>query len=118
MNPSSVPHTERARSRMAGFSPIAFPITFGVTTMSIITCTMQNTATALASITQKFCPVSAALSNARNAVGIRAKVCRYGTRSMMPISIPRPIAIGKSIIVKPMQKSIPIISATSDCPRI
>ena len=31
---------------------------------------------ALARMTQKFCPVSAALSKARKAVGMRAKVCR------------------------------------------
>ena len=118
MNPSSVPHTERASNSMAGFSPMAFPMMRGVTTMSIMICTMQNTATALASITQKFCPVSAAFSRARKAVGIKAKVWRYGTRSMMPIRMPRPIAIGKSIMVNPMQNSIPMVSATSDCPRI
>ena len=117
MNPSREPHTDNDRSSMAGFIPIALPITLGVTIMSIIICTIANIATAEAKITQKFCPVSAAFIRARNAVGISAKVCRYGTRSSMPIRMPRPMAIGNPMIVNPMQKSMPIISATSDCPR-
>ena len=74
MNPNSVPQTESERSSMAGFMPMAFPMTFGVTIMSMITWTMQNTANADRNITQKFSPVSAAFSRARNAVGMRAKV--------------------------------------------
>ena len=74
MKPSNVPQTESDNSNIAGLSPIAFPIIFGVIIISIIICTMQNTATAPASMIQKFCPVSAALSIARNAVGMRAKV--------------------------------------------
>ena len=66
---SRVPHTESDSSSMAGLRPMALPMIFGVTTMSLIICTMQNTATAPASIIQKFWPVSAALSRARNTVG-------------------------------------------------
>ena len=76
MNPSKVPHTESESNRIAGFMPIAFPMIFGVTNMSIMTCTMQNTANAEAKMTQKFSPVSAAFRSARKAVGMRAKVCR------------------------------------------
>ena len=60
MKPSRVPHTESDSSSMAGLRPMALPMIFGVTTMSLIICTMQNTATAPASIIQKFWPVSAA----------------------------------------------------------
>ena len=74
--PSNAPHTDSDNKRMAGFSPIADPMIFGVVTMSVMICTMMNTSTAIPKITQKFCPVSAALSKARNAVGMSAKVCR------------------------------------------
>ena len=74
MKPNSAPHTERESSRMAGFSPMAFPMIFGVITMSISTCTTAKTARADPKMIQKFCPVSAALSRARNAVGMSAKV--------------------------------------------
>ena len=74
--PSNVPHTDSDSSSMAGFKPMALPMILGVMIMSMMICTMQNTATALARMTQKFCPVSAALSKARKAVGMRAKVCR------------------------------------------
>ena len=116
INPSNVPHTDSERSSRAGFMPIAFPITFGTTIISFMTCTMQNTATADAKIIQKLPPVSAAFSSARNAVGMSAKVCRYGTRFIMPINMPRPIAIGKSIIVKKTQNCTAIMNETSDCP--
>ncbi len=76
MKPSSAPHTESESSRIAGFRPIALPIIFGVTIMSVIICTTQNSPTANPNTTQKFCPVSAALSMARKAVGMMAKVCR------------------------------------------
>ena len=76
MKPSKAPHTERERSRMAGFSPIAFPMIFGVITISISTCTMANTANAIPKIIQKFSPVSAALSSERKAAGMSAKVWR------------------------------------------
>ena len=76
MTPSSAPHTDSESSRMAGFSPIALPIIFGVTIMSVIICTTQKSPTANPNTTQKFCQVSAALSMARKAVGIMAKVCR------------------------------------------
>ena len=118
MKPSNAPHTESERSKMAGLSPIAFPMIFGVTIMSHIICTTMNTKTANPKIIQKFCPVSAALSMASNAVGINANVCRYGTRSRMPIKMPKPIAIGNPMMVNPMQKRIPIHRATSPWPRI
>ena len=76
IKPKRAPQTERERSRIAGLSPIALPIIFGVITISISNCTTANTISAEAKIIQKFCPVSAALSNARKAVGISAKVWR------------------------------------------
>ena len=97
---------------MAGLSPMAFSMTFGVTTMSMIICTTINTNTAEPRIIQKFCPVSAAFRAARNAVGMRAKVWRYGTMSRMPMRMPRPIAMGNPIIVNPMQKSTAMMKAT------
>ena len=97
---------------------MALPIIFGVTTMSVITCTTMNRPTAMPKIIQKFCPVSAALSIARNAAGIRAKVCRYGIKSRMPINMPRLMAMGKSMMVKPMQNITAMQNATVPCPRI
>ena len=76
MNPSNAPHTESESSSMAGFNPIALPMILGVTIMSVIICTTMNSPTAKPNTIQKFCPVSAALSMARKAVGIRAKVWR------------------------------------------
>ena len=76
MNPNNAPHTERDNRRMAGLSPIAFPMTFGVTIMSEMICTIMNTRTAEPKTIQKFSPVSAAFSMARKAVGIKAKVWR------------------------------------------
>ena len=46
MKPSRAPHTESERRRMAGLSPIAFPMIFGVTIMSVIICTTMNRPTA------------------------------------------------------------------------
>lgn len=62
MKPSSAPHTDSDSSSIAGFSPMAFPITFGVTMVSVIICTMMNTSTAEPKTIQKFSPVSAAFS--------------------------------------------------------
>ena len=76
MKPSKAPHIDSDNNRMAGLSPICLPITFGVTTISVITCTTAKTSTASQKIIQKFCPVSAAVSRARNAVGMSAKVWR------------------------------------------
>lgn len=80
MKPSSAPHIDSDSSSIARFSPMAFPITFGVTMVSVIICTMMNTSTAEPKTIQKFSPVSAAFSPARNAVGISAKVWRYGNK--------------------------------------
>ena len=118
IKPSNAPQTDSESKRMAGLSLIAFPIILGVTTISEMICTMINTNTAIPKIIQKFCPVSAAFSNERNAVGINANVCRYGTRSMIPMRIPIPIAMGKSMMVKPMQNITPMMSATSPWPRM
>ena len=73
MKPNKAPQMERLRSKIAGFSPMALPIILGVTTMSVMICTTQNTNTAKPNTSQKFCPVSAALSMARKAVGMRAR---------------------------------------------
>ena len=118
MKPNKAPQTDSDSNRMAGLSPIALPIILGVTTMSVIICTTMNSPTANPNTIQKFCPVSAALSMARKAVGMMANVCRYGTRSITPISMPKPIAIGKSIMLKPMQNIMPMHSATKLCPRM
>ena len=59
IKPKRAPHTESERSRIAGLSPMALPIIFGVITMSIRACMMANTANAEPKIIQKFCPVSA-----------------------------------------------------------
>ena len=53
-NPNKAPHTERLSRRMAGLSPIALPIIFGVTTMSVSICTTQNTKNARPKTIQKF----------------------------------------------------------------
>ena len=37
MKPSRAPHTESDNNRMAGLSPMALPMIFGVTIMSVIT---------------------------------------------------------------------------------
>ena len=74
MKPRRAPQTDRERRRMAGFNPIALPIIFGVMIISMIICTIINTATAERNIIQKFCPVSAAFNNDKKAVGTRAKV--------------------------------------------
>ena len=76
MKPSMAPHTDNESSRIAGLSPMALPMIFGVITMSVIICTTTNKPTAIPKMSQKFCPVSAALSIARKAVGIRANVWR------------------------------------------
>ena len=76
IKPNSEPHTDNESRRIAGFNPMALPITRGVTTISEIICTTMNTKIAIPKITQKFCPVSPALRRAKNAVGISAKVCR------------------------------------------
>ena len=76
MKPSRAPQTERLSSKMAGLSPMALPMIFGVIIMSMIICTIMNTATAEIRIIQKFCPVSTALRSARKTVGMRAKVWR------------------------------------------
>ena len=55
---------------------MALPITFGVTTMSVIICTMIKTARALRKMAQKFSPVSAAFRMAKKTVGMRAKEWR------------------------------------------
>ena len=52
IKPKRAPHTERERRRMAGLSPMAFPIILGVSTMSVMSCTMANTASADMRITQ------------------------------------------------------------------
>lgn len=75
-NPRSAPHTDSDRRRIAGFSPMALPITFGVTTMSVMICTMMKTASALRKMAQKFSPVSAAFRMAKKTVGMRAKEWR------------------------------------------
>ena len=75
MKPSNAPHTESERRITAGLRPIALPIILGVSTMSVIACTTTNTATAEAKIIQKFCPVSAAFSNDRNIIGMKARPC-------------------------------------------
>ena len=71
MKPSKAPQMDNERSRTAGFKPIAFPITFGVTTISIMICTMINTSTAAPKIIQKLLPVLAAFISASSAVGMR-----------------------------------------------
>ena len=76
IKPNNDPHTDNESRMMAGFSPMALPITRGVTTISEMICTTANTKMAVPKIIQKFCPVSAALRRAKNAVGIRANVCR------------------------------------------
>ena len=76
MKPSSAPHTDSESSRMAGFSPIALPIIFGVTIMSVIICTTQKSPTANPNTTQKFCPVSAALRIANKMVGRKPMICK------------------------------------------
>ena len=118
IKPRSAPHTDSDSKRMAGLSPMVLPMMRGVTIASVIICTTQNKPTAIPNTIQKFCPVSAALSIARKAVGIRAKVWRYGTRSMMPMRMPKPIAIGKSMMEKPIQNMMPMQRATRPWPRI
>ncbi len=76
MKPSSEPHTESESSRMAGFSPMALPMMRGVTTMSVIIWTKAKRPNARPNTSRKLCPVSAALSMARKAVGMSAKVWR------------------------------------------
>ena len=76
INPKSTPHTDSESNRIAGLSPMALPMTLGVTIMSQMSCTMMNTAMADSRTSQKFCPVSAAFSSANNAAGMRAKVWR------------------------------------------
>lgn len=73
MKPSKAPHTESDNKITAGLRPIALPIILGVSTMSVIICTMTNTPVADAKITQKFWPVSAALSNESITIGMNAR---------------------------------------------
>lgn len=54
MKPKIVPQTDKDKSNTAGLSPIALPIIFGVTIMSVIICTTANKPTANPNITQKF----------------------------------------------------------------
>ena len=54
MKPRMAPHTERERSKMAGLRPMALPMIFGVTTMSVIICTTAKTRNAMPNTYQKF----------------------------------------------------------------
>ncbi len=72
--PRREPHTESERRRIAGFRFIAFPMIFGVNSMSAIIWTTMKTAKAEANIIQKFWPVSALFNKARKMVGINAIV--------------------------------------------
>ena len=76
IKPSSAPQTESESNRTAGLRPIADPMILGVVNISVITCTIINPNRARPNSTQKFCPVSAAFSMARKAVGMMAKVWR------------------------------------------
>ena len=71
MKPKSDPQTDNESRMMAGLRPIALPITRGVTTISEMICTTANTKKAIPKMAQKFWPVSAAFSKAKNAVGMR-----------------------------------------------
>ena len=112
MNPSRDPQTDKDRSSTAGLSPMALPMILGVSTRSVMSCTIINTRTAEPKIIQKFSPVSADLSNDKNTIGMKAKPCTYGMRLINPIRIPKPMAMGKPMMVKPIQKRIPMQSAT------
>ena len=70
--PIKAPQMERDNKMMAGFNPVILPMTFGTMMESWMTWTIQKTNPADASIHQKFCPVSAALSKANNTVGTSA----------------------------------------------
>ena len=76
MKPNRAPHTDSDRSRMAGLRPMALPIIFGVSTMSVMACTTMNTITAEPNISQKFSPVSTALSAESSIIGMKAKPWR------------------------------------------
>ena len=112
MNPSKAPHTDSDKRRMAGLSPMALPIILGVSTMSVITCTTLNTITAEPNISHKFSPVSTALRAESSTLGITAPPRSYRTPLNPPIRMPRPMAIGKPMMVNPMQNKIPIHRAT------
>ena len=73
INPNNAPHTDSDNNRMAGLSPIALPIIFGVSTMSVMAWTTTNTMTAEPNIIQKFSPVSTALRADRSIIGMKAK---------------------------------------------
>ena len=74
--PISEPQIERESRMMAGFNPVIFPIILGVSMVSCMSCTTQNTIMASPSIHQKFSPVSAAFISASITVGIKPMICR------------------------------------------
>ena len=115
--PIKAPQMESDNKIIAGFNPVIFPITLGTMRPSWMTCTMQNTINAQARIHQKFSPVSAAFSKESRTVGTKATSWRYGTMFNNPMNNPKPIASGKSMMRKPILKSIPTRKATNACPR-
>lgn len=115
--PIKAPQMESDNKMIAGFNPVIFPIILGTMTASWIVCTMQKTSRAQARIHQKFSPVSAAFNKERRTVGTNATSCRYGTIFNSPMNSPKPMANGKSMMRKPILKSIPTKKATNACPR-
>lgn len=65
--PINDPQMDKDRRMMAGLSPVIFPMILGTRSVSCMVCTTAKTAIALAMMTQKFCPVSAAFRTAKEA---------------------------------------------------